>query len=399
MKRQRKIYLLPIICFLTVLIYINFISENLRNIFLYILWVVAFGECLITCRISFSKSSLKFIYGGIVLFALVFFLELITKRNYIKSSVIYSLGIALFIYICGCFYGNEISDKEIIQLCYLYFGATLCVSLYLFSNNIATGFNLDSSVYIAGLSKNSVGQIMETGIFILLLVPDSKESHSGQTVLKICAGIFLVSVLLVIRSRTTILCFFVSLVIILIDRLATKKKRLLIMMGIVLFSLLLLNSSFRYLIIDKIFLAYRDSIDLDSVSSGRISIYRSFSELIHGFELTGIGATYYESFYLSTIIQFGFFVGLLFDLYIVWVIILANRQRNKYVYSQLLFILAVSYSMNGLFEGLAPLGPGTKNFFLWFLLGVSMSSKRSIFRSDKSLQSCGIITKQKPFTK
>lgn len=36
-------------------------------------------------------------------------------------------------------------------------------------------------------------------------------------------------------------------------------------------------------------------------------------------------------------------------------------------------ILALSYSLNGVFEGLPPFGPGTKNFLLWLLFGLACS--------------------------
>ena len=41
-------------------------------------------------------------------------------------------------------------------------------------------------------------------------------------------------------------------------------------------------------------------------------------------------------------------------------------------------IIALSYAFNGIFEGLAPFGPGAKCFYLWLIVGVLLN------RNEKS---------------
>ena len=40
----------------------------------------------------------------------------------------------------------------------------------------------------------------------------------------------------------------------------------------------------------------------------------------------------------------------------------------------ILFSVALSYTINGVFEQLAPFGPGVKCYFLWFLYGMITSN-------------------------
>ena len=136
---------------------------------------------------------------------------------------------------------------------------------------------------------------------------------------------------------------------------------------------LLVNPRFRTILITNILFANRDATSLDSLTSGRIHLYAQFFDLMKDHGLIGNGARYYESFYLSVIVQFGYPLGLYLWGYVVLMVRQIRKIYRRLSYGWLLVIISISYSLNGLFEGLPPYGPGTKNFLLWLLFGFAIA--------------------------
>ena len=143
---------------------------------------------------------------------------------------------------------------------------------------------------------------------------------------------------------------------------------------------LVFSEGIRKILIEQILFANRDASSLDDLTSGRITIYSGFGNLIKGHEFVGNGALYFECFYLSAIVQFGIPVGLFLWGYVAYAIYSVKKIYSYFCYGWLMMILVLSYSLNGLFEGLPPFGPGTKNFLLWLVFGIASSQ---LFYIDK----------------
>ena len=368
--------LVPLISLLTILTYVDFFPDAIRYNLSYIVWLMVlvecFVECLITGRIRLKKAAITYVGLGLVFIVVVALFDFFSSNHYFSGGgVIYSILVALLVFICGVLLGNKLNEEDVEVICRWYaLGAVLLAIILII--NTGGDFGLKNRVY-GGLNKNSVGQILSSAATILIIGISSKKGRSN-TVIRISLSLLLIVVLFLIRSRTCILCFSISVIIMLLSRYTNKKvKRWIVTALLILFAVIISNDTFRNILVTNILLANRDSTSLDSISSGRISIYSQFFTLMRGHELIGNGAQYYESFYLSVIVQFGYPLGLFLWYYVLYMLKQIRRMNRYLSYGWLLVIISISYSLNGLFEGLPPFGPGTKNFLLWLLFGLAIT--------------------------
>ena len=147
--------------------------------------------------------------------------------------------------------------------------------------------------------------------------------------------------------------------------------------------MLVFNREFNNFIFNKVILANRNVTNLNDLTSGRVNIISNFPQLIKGNWLTGIGPMYYECFPLSAILQFGITGGVLciiISLQPLWKSFVFRHTSDTWY---LLYLIAIGYSVNGLFEGLAPFGPGVKCYYMWLLFGFLMGQKTNLSKDDR----------------
>ena len=335
--------LIPLVCFFTILTYGETLPQSIRDNLVYVLWVFILLECAFTCRLRFSKQAVYFIGLGVVFYFLILL-------------------------------GNKLNADDVqVILRWFVLGSLVMGSVYFF-RNLSTGFNLTSRIYsTVSFNKNSAAQLISSAICILIL-GINKNRTKKDTVIRLLLIIYLTIILLLLRSRSCILCFAFAIVIILLSRYTNKKvKKWIYAVLTIAILLLVFNPMIRNTFIQQILFANRDFSNLNDLTSGRINIYSRFWDLVKGHELVGNGALYYECFYLSAIVQFGFPVGLYLWGFVLHALNGIRKIYKNFNYGWLLMILALSYSLNGIFEGLPPFGPGTKNFLLWLLFGIACS--------------------------
>lgn len=373
-----RLTLLPIICFLSIIFYIRSLPDFIREVIVYIPWGIGCLECIsfFVVNKKLRVNSIVFKYLALTLFTLflVFILQLFGNVNYFNSPTIRSVVLSLGVFIIGFIYGQKLNEEDIKVVCKWYLIGSFVLAVFITVTYSSMGFYLDSRLYL-DIGKNAIGQIFSTSVCIILfLLSDSGKKRFFSTLLYTSLGIFLVVIMFLIRSRTSLLCFGVALFYIIVSKRASKilKKRLL-KIAVAGILILVFNENIRNTLVQNILLANRDISDLDDITSGRVAIYNSFWRLMEGNELTGNGGLYYESFYLSTLIQFGYLVGGLFNLLVLQMLVYIKYLSSKVIYGQLLMTIAISYSLNGVLEGLPPFGPGTKNFLLWLLFGAATS--------------------------
>lgn len=368
LKCSRKT-LLPVICLLTILTYGDILPGTIKDYFVYVVWGIALAETLFTCAKRFSVVIGRYLLYGFGIFFGVLILEVSNAQSYLSSPTLYSIILALGILVIGAMYGAKLNEEDVRIILRWYVLGALILGIYLFSTNIATGFNLNSRLYI-NINKNSVGQILSSAACILIL-SFNKLDAKKTTIAKGIITLFLIVIMFLIRSRTSLLCFAISLFMILVSRYTNAKtKRWILVTTLLTAVVVVFHQSLRETIIRSIILANRDETSLDDMTSGRVTIYSSFGDLMAGRELIGNGSRYYESFYLSSIVQFGYVVGIYVDFYVVLMLKEVRRLSKQIQYGQLLLVIAISYSLNGVLEGLPPYGPGTKNYLLWLLFGM-----------------------------
>lgn len=377
--------LIPLVCFFTILTYGETLPQSIRGNLVYVLWAIIMLECVITCRFRFSKQALTFIGLGIIFYFLVLLLTLFGLGNsYLSSSICMTLGISILVFICGNALGNKLNENDIeVILRWFVLGSLLMGTVY-FVQNLATGFNLTSRIYNnVSFNKNSAAQLISSAICILILGVN-KNKTKKNTFIRIALIVYLTLILLLLRSRSCILCFAFAILVMLLSKYTSRKvKKWIYAILVVAAIVLVFNSGLRKTLIEQILFANRDATSLDNLTSGRIAIYSSFWDLVKGHELVGNGALYYECFYLSAIVQFGFPVGLYLWGFVLHALNSIRKIYKNFNYGWLLMILALSYSLNGIFEGLPPFGPGTKNFLLWLLFGIATTQILYIGESTK----------------
>jgi len=376
--------LIPLVCFFTILTYGETLPQSIRDNLVYVLWAIIMVECVITCRLRFSKQALTFIGLGIIFYFWVLLLALFRHDNsYLSSSICMTLGISIVVFICGNALGNKLNEDDVeVILRWYVLGAILMGTVY-FVQNLATGFNLTSRIYNnVSFNKNSAAQLISSAICILILGVNRNKTKKN-TFIRIALIVYLSIVLLLFRSRSCILCFAFSILVMLLSKYTSRKvKKWIYAILFIAAIVLIFNSGLRETLIKQILFANRDATSLDNLTSGRIAIYSSFWDLVRGHELAGNGALYYECFYLSAIVQFGFPVGLYLWGFVIHALNNIKKIHEHFNYGWLLMILALSYSLNGVFEGLPPFGPGTKNFLLWLLFGIACSQMLYLDTND-----------------
>lgn len=86
--------------------------------------------------------------------------------------------------------------------------------------------------------------------------------------------------------------------------------------------------------------------------------------------MTGIGSLYFECFPLSCILQFGIITGSIIIGIAYLPVIKSLKLDRTNVYSSILVIVCIGYGINSIFEGLAPIGPGVKCYYMWLMYGI-----------------------------
>lgn len=180
--------------------------------------------------------------------------------------------------------------------------------------------------------------------------------------------------LMLLKSRATIIGFGICLLYIILGKQFNRKMKyfliMVIMVGVIA---LLVNDNLFDMFIGNIMFAGRNASNLDSLTSGRVSIITEFPVLIRNHWLTGIGSLYFECFPLSCILQFGIITGTII-LGVSYLPLLKCLQFNrKNIYCSIFILICIGYAINSLFEGLAPIGPGVKCYYMWLMYGILLA--------------------------
>ncbi len=336
-------------------------------------WILVLTALVLSRRMVINRQVMAQIGLGALFFIWILIDSLLIQKMQTSSSMFYSYMISLFIFLLGSWASEYVDARVLRNICNIFVASMLLVSSDIFIEYFGVGYNLATRQY-AYSSKNSVSQIIFT--VIVLLATQYKTNRGIGRLIQICAVAFEVYLLLLLRSRATIIGLILCVLVMAFSRNTDKKLRASItFIGISVITLLFINPQFNNFIFNNVLFAGRDSSDLNELTSGRIDILASFPERISGNWLTGIGPEYYECFPLSAILQFGLIGGVIAILISLQPLIKGYKMKNTSNLGYLLFLIAIGYTLNGLFEGLAPFGPGVKCYFMWLLFGILLGRR------------------------
>lgn len=372
MRKSRIVtFLIVVACFLSNLSQLPyFVSSGKTQVVCFPIWGVLFVVLLLKSHGRVSTSIVSMGLPVVAFLVLLLIFSFFGGNDYFSSSMVYSVVISVFMFVIGIFIAPYVDVDLFHKIIISYSVSTFVVAVTVFIQYFGVGFSLNTSVY-AYASKNSFAQILFTAIVLLYCY--YKPNSRMQVLLKYVIVFFEFFMVIILRSRATILSLAIVLMLIVISENMNRKLKYVILAACIFVTVLLVtNERFNNMFFNDILFAGRDISDIDGISSGRISILREFPKLIENNWLMGKGALYFECFPLSAIIQFGIIAGTLLIAVSLLPLIKAIPKRKNEIWNTL-FLLAVGFVIDGLFEGLAPFGPGIKCYFLWLFFGIVLA--------------------------
>lgn len=333
-------------------------------------WILLAVSIFLSGRVKIRKPVLNQLGLGFIFVTWLLIESLIFRKRQFSSSMFYSYMISLFIFLLGSWSSEYVDDRVLKNINSIFVGSMLVVTTNIFVEYFGVGYNLATRLY-AYSSKNSVSQIIFTAI-ILLIVRYRPQRIIGRIVKSITVA-FELYVVLLLRARATLASLILCILVLIFAKDTNKKTKgaiSIVAVGVII--LLFTNAQFNNFIFNDVLFAGRNAADLDDLTSGRVTIITSFPKLISGNWFTGIGPTYYECFPLSAILQFGLIGGIICIVISLQPLLKSSISRHFSEGWYLLLLIAIGYSVNGLFEGLTPFGPGVKCYYMWLLFGIML---------------------------
>ena len=351
----------------------------------YPIWILMFFVTVIaTVRIRIHEIVFPMSVFSIFIVAMLLF-EMISDNEYISSVLVMPIIISIMMLIIGYLNADLFTPDFIKKIAAVYIFATflMCVDIYF---EYLRGYDFGRVIYVYR-SKNSAGQLIVTALVqqIFMFKPSGIKRLVKYGVIA-----FLLLVIVLMRSRASIVSLiFIPITYVFNRHVKTRSKLLVILALIVAILITVFNETVYDFAIRNLLLNSPDKrsigfSDLNRISSHRYSYFETFATLFPGNELIGIGSYYMDNFYMEVILNYGIFIGLIIIALALFPLKVAFSFKNSNIESILAIrIIALSYAFNGIFEGLAPFGPGAKCFFLWLIVGVLLNrSGRSSAHSD-----------------
>lgn len=336
-------------------------------------WIALFAFVVLFRPFLLGTKQFIFILAFVFVFVLQLIAGLFTGYNYLSSTLSFGFYLSAFIFLTAALCAPHMKREDLHPVLLAYALTALVVAVDIHSAYLGSG-TLEARTY-AYTSKNSVSQIILSAVIILMVL--KLNSKIGNVFRVLCVP-YLVYVLFVLRSRASLVGFFLVVIILLFAKKTHPALRWCIGLSALAFIVLLVVSpGFSQTVFTNILFANRDPTDLDSLSSGRVTLFRQFPSLMEGNQLFGVGNLYYDCFFLAAILNNGIFGGvamILTALYpLVWSLRRCMTEREE---EMILLLVVCAYTLNAVFECVAPFGPGVKCYLLWLLFGF-ISARRA----------------------
>lgn len=367
-------YLLLIAIALTNLTQIpDWVGNSGIKLLTYVPWLLLAVLVIIQNGISFYIGDQRYLYASVIgVLSVCLILEIIGRDGF-GVALLRPMLICLFIYGVSINIGTYIDNTKLNYILLAYTISSIVVTVFVYRTMLNNGFNWNSEVY-AYDSKNSVSQIILTAVFFLIYLHGKKNKIFD--IIIVTTIVALILSLLMLKSRASLLGIIIIFVSVLISHNYSRTTKFIVVIAIMIFlTVIIFNMKFRTFFLESIVFAGRDSSDLNSISSGRMNMINEFPTLFSRKPLLGYGRYYVECMPLDALIETGIVGGLFFNIIAIAPVVYALKVYREYrqPIDFLLLVVGICYFINGLFEQLAPFGPGVKCYMLWLLFGVSVA--------------------------
>lgn len=363
-------FFLCILC--TLLSQVPYFSESNLALIFQLVWFLPLFLLAFSGNFSINKLVIYLFFLSFFLFVYALLMDGVSANSYLKISHVSNMLKSFFVVFVSYQISHFINFNEFAnKLGWISLLGGLILSLTIYQFAFLGDFDIRSRMYAYG-SKNSAAQIILTClIFVIYLFRSKKLMFKILKVIFILIALYL---LLVLKSRGTLLGLIIVFLFTLKQKVNLTLRRYVLILGVLGLIFVFLNDEIKDILINGIILAGRDSSDLNDASSGRLDFFLSFPSLFYDNIIFGRGLYFSESFPLSVLLQLGLLGGSIVFLYTLSPMFFFKKYMTIKNPLEICFLLLIiTYYLNGLFEEQAPLGPGVKNFFLWVLFGFFIS--------------------------
>lgn len=336
------------------------------------LWTVLALVCVIKLKVI-PYSNIKNLFILVVVFAAYYFIASIFNHRYLYSALPYPIFLSSFVLFVGYLVGRflDINDIDSLLTACAISITPVCIDVF---RMYVVSVDMSALTY-AYASKNSVSQILLSAWIIILLRKFGKTTGFIKNVYYVLFVVLLTITLLGLKSRATIIGIPVAIIWVLMHGKQDRKmQRIIILIMIALVVFLLIMPQYYDMLVNNILLGNRSASNLEALTSGRYSQWQNFGNDFKDAWMFGKGSDARESIVLTALLEFGVVGGcLIFALALSplwWCLKRFNHKNPFYLFFS---SLAIVYIMNGVFEQLAPFGPGVKCYLLWFLFGIFLN--------------------------
>lgn len=290
------------------------------------------------------------------------------KGNYIQIGYFYSWNLSTIFLFLGYLLRKDIILKNYLKN-YIY--GTFITSLMVYFKYYYVGIDYSYTQYLIN-QKNSLGVFLVLSIlsceYLIYLDKNSK--------INVFFLLFNFYVLFLIRNRTGIIFSIIAILYFLLK--TNKLKKMIKKFVIPLFIILLFfyPKIIKFIAWSMGFTHKRIGISkLESLSSGRISLYKESLGLFKNNFIFGIGDYYVDNLYLNFLTGLGiigFLILVIFIYNYIKIIMINNEKKEEEFYINSILIYGL---LCGFLESLLPFGPGMSVFLLWFLFGYMLKNK------------------------
>jgi len=359
-------YLIAIIVFYSNITYFPFLTSyefiNTVTYFLWgvlFLWVVLSGTRIPNSAFVYVMCVLAFdVYVGVM--------EIFSLNNYFYSRFVYPVNMCLFLLIIGIGIAKNITKEKLVFYFKSYINSALLLGIIIYFQYFRNFNWVDSMSYLV-IQKNGIAMIFLIAIIFCVYIGDNISKIKRTLLISAFA-----MMLLMLKSRAVILGLFLVIIYWFL-KLNRKKKILFILLSCFLTFYFVEFTTVPNYLVDNLLFNNRYDMGLDSVSSDRLTHLSIFNENFFDCPILGRGTYYLESFPLAALMSYGIIGS--FPLFILSFLPVVSVIKNKEDIGSLKigeFLIAIwmIYFSNGIFEELAPFGPGVKCYILWVLTGI-----------------------------
>lgn len=354
------------------------------RVFLYFVFGIFSFLSLLNLPKLFKHKFVKYYLLCIIYFFLMIFANRLLKID-MDFSNIFELLIPFGILLCslGTSFDNE--NLEDIVRVYVFLSAALGFSSIFYYGE---GFKITEVYFLH--EKNQLGSLLGIStvitIYKLFKVDTKGDIYKKKKYIipNLILLFILLSSIIILRNRSGLVALTIVTFLIMFKEFKIKwtLRNILIFQLLLLVLVILIMTGFSSKVIGVIWrsitLSY-DVTDLNSISAGRMDVYKSAIKFVFKYPMFGeldVEDKFYSiphNYILNKWVRYGIvgsFPLVLFYLYL-WKFVLVGLQesgkllrKNKLVLWILLFSLIVS-----IFEYTYPFGPGISQVMVWFLLG------------------------------